>query len=277
MTTKPACPVGPLSYYGGKQAQGKAAWIASLLPWSRESTYCEPFGGMMSVLLHRQPVRTEIYNDLDGNVVNWWWAVRNHRQEFGQMVEAMPHSRKEFEWAFHTIRNNNGTRLDRALAFHVLCLQGVIASPYKTGWSIGIDHKPARWRSERVACLAERIWNVHIECKPAHELLNMLAYSSETVIYCDPPYPTSAIDPYQETTDYSELTEALLSQTGSVAVSGYGDEWQHLGWQRHEKESWTTRWGEHAGPAQARTEVLWTNYEVSDRQPSLFTEEDNFK
>ena len=70
MTTKPACPVGPLSYYGGKQAQGKAAWIASLLPWSRESTYCEPFGGMMSVLLHRQPVRTEIYNDLDGNVVN---------------------------------------------------------------------------------------------------------------------------------------------------------------------------------------------------------------
>ena len=48
----------------------------------------------MSVLLHRQPVRTEIYNDLDGNVVNWWWAVRNHRQEFGEMVEAMPHSRK---------------------------------------------------------------------------------------------------------------------------------------------------------------------------------------
>ena len=270
--SKPACPVGPLSYYGGKQAQGKAAWIASLLPWSRESTYCEPFGGMMSVLLHRQPVRTEIYNDLDGNVVNWWWAVRNHRQQFGELIEAMPHSRKEFEWALEVFDDPAQLRLDRALAFHVLCLQGIIASPYKKQWHCTRKSGVSRWRSERVERLAERIWKVQLECKPAPRLLAMLTDLPEAVIYCDPPYPTSDIEPYGVTTDYAELTEALLSQTGSVAVSGYGDEWQHLGWQRHEKESWTTRWGEHAGPAQARTEVLWTNYEVGDRQPSLFQE-----
>ena len=50
----------------------------------------------------------------------------------------------------------------------------------------------------------------------------MLTDLPDAVIYCESPYPTSDIEPYGVTTDYAELTEALLSQAGSVAVSGYG-------------------------------------------------------
>ena len=46
----------PLPYYGGKQAKGKAKWIAGLLPWRKNSTYCETHGGMMSVLVTRAAV-----------------------------------------------------------------------------------------------------------------------------------------------------------------------------------------------------------------------------
>ena len=186
------------------------------------------------------------------------------------MVEAMPHSRREFEWALSVFDDPEQKRIDRALAFHVLCHQGIIASPYKKQWHCTRSSGVSRWQSERVERLAERIWRVQLECKPAPRLLAMLADTSEAVIYCDPPYPTSDIEPYGVTTDYAALSDAMLSQAGFVAVSGYKDEWDHLGWHRYEKESWTTRWGEHAGPAQPRTEVIWTNREVSNPQLSLF-------
>ena len=59
--------------------------------------------------------------------------------------------------------------------------------------------------------------------------------------------------------DWDALTEALLAQRGRVAVSGYGDEWDHLGWQRHER---TGHMRDHRpGSYTVRTEVVWTSYD----------------
>ncbi len=87
-----------LSYYGGKRGYGKAQWIASFLPHTPDSCYIEPFAGMAGVLLARAPVKTEILNDLNGRVVNWWRAVRDKPEEFGRLLEFTPFSRAEYEW-----------------------------------------------------------------------------------------------------------------------------------------------------------------------------------
>lgn len=41
--------------------------------------YCEPFAGSAAVLLNRPPSPVETYNDLDGEVVNFFRVLREKR------------------------------------------------------------------------------------------------------------------------------------------------------------------------------------------------------
>ena len=179
----------PLPWYGGKAGYGKAEWIASLLPWEKESTYVEPFGGMAGVLLRRAPVKCEIFNDLDGRIVNWWRCVRNHRDELGELVEAMPHSEAEYQWAKGAVDDENETDLQRALAFYVLATQSISQNLNRGAWcntySGTSGHK--RWRGERVAALCERVWGVQLFCRPAGKILERIADFDHIVAYVDPP------------------------------------------------------------------------------------------
>ena len=71
-----------LGWVGGKSPFGAhktGQWIASLLPpVGTTYTYIEPFAGMLGVMLQRPKHRREIANDLDGDLVNWWRAVRDY-------------------------------------------------------------------------------------------------------------------------------------------------------------------------------------------------------
>ena len=53
------------------------------------------------------------------------------------------------------------------------------------------------------------------------------------------------------------VTRALHQQQGRVAIAGESPEWDHLGWMRHARETFTTT----AAANLKRTEVLWTNYD----------------
>jgi site-specific DNA-adenine methylase len=68
--TVPTRPV--LRWLGGKFRL--APWIVSHFPEHR--IYLEPFGGSASVLLHKPRAYNEIYNDLDGELVNLFQVLR---------------------------------------------------------------------------------------------------------------------------------------------------------------------------------------------------------
>ena len=255
----------PLPWYGGKQAQGKAKWIASILPWSKKSTYCEPFGGMASVLLNREPVKREIYNDLDERVVNWWRILSNHPKEFGHAVECLPHSEIEFKRSKKIIDDLTQSPLDRAVAFHCLALQSVRQDLNSPNWQLRFNYTTGsngRWRSERISVLAERMWDVQLSCRPATHLLEKLVDREYTTIYCDPPYITRNTNAYKIVdVDQKELSDLFRAQRGDVAISGTDNEWDHLGWSRHEKSGIRDVVpGEKARTAKPFTEVLWTNF-----------------
>ena len=226
----------PLPYYGGKRGYGKSEWIASFLPHTPDSCYVEPFAGMAAVLLARKPIKREIVNDLNHRVVNWWKAVRYEPNGFGRLVDAMPASRVEYEWAVRNLDNPELTPIRRALAFHVAVEQSVLHADNvrAVSWARTLTpyagFKP-RVRAWDIAALSDRLRYVQLECVDACDLLARVRGCDYAVIYADPPYPTANMGTYAiDTPDIGRCAELLAAQRGAGGVSGYGDEWDMLGW-----------------------------------------------
>src|SRR5262245_47952798 len=85
-----------LRYHGGKWEL--AEWIIEHFPPHR--VYVEPFGGAASVLLQKSRSYGEIYNDLDGEIVNLFRVIREQPAELLARVETTPFSRDEYREAF---------------------------------------------------------------------------------------------------------------------------------------------------------------------------------
>ena len=58
--------------------------------------YCEPFAGSAAVLLNRDPAAVETYNDIDGEVVNFFRVLREDPEELTRLIKFTPFSREEF-------------------------------------------------------------------------------------------------------------------------------------------------------------------------------------
>ena len=240
----------------------------------QDSCYIEPFAGMAGVLLARQPIKREVVNDLNRRIVNWWQAVRDEPEEFGRLIDAMPASRVEYEWAVRNMDNPELPPIRRALAFHVAVEQSVLHADNtpSVSWSRTfapqVGFKP-RVRAWDIAALADRLRYVQLECVDACDLLERVRDCDYAVIYADPPYPTANTSPYHiDTLNIGRCAELLAAQRGAVAVSGYGDEWDVLGWRRVERPGLSR--AHTGGLATDRMEVLWLNDKASATRPGLF-------
>src|SRR5713101_8744762 len=79
-------------YYGGKFSH--LDFILPLLP-THFTHYCEVFGGSAAVLINRPPAPVETYNDLDGEVVNFFECLRAHGEKLIRLTSLTPFSREE--------------------------------------------------------------------------------------------------------------------------------------------------------------------------------------
>ena len=192
-----------LNYFGGKGQ--RQPWIAERLPWAKDSTYVEPFGGMMSVLLYRAAVSCELYNDQNGDIVNWWRCVQSRRDEFVQMIEATPLSRVELNKAKRILAEpwtlTDEPDLRRGHAVYTLLTNSrnkkIDPSNINNSYSRRLNYKNGhvnryiRWRPERLAALAERLHAVQLECTDGVSLLERCVDNDYVVAYVDPPYQNS--------------------------------------------------------------------------------------
>lgn len=62
--------------------------------------YVEPFGGGGSVLLRKPRSYAEVYNDLDGEIVNLFTVARDRGDELVRLLELTPFSRDEFQQSY---------------------------------------------------------------------------------------------------------------------------------------------------------------------------------
>src|SRR5437899_977604 len=100
-------------WYGGKFSH--LDWLLPLLPKCHH--YCEPFAGSAAVLLNRQPSPVETYNDIDGEIVNFFRVLRDQPADLTRRITLTPLSRDEFyrELSGENVAND----LERARGFFV--------------------------------------------------------------------------------------------------------------------------------------------------------------
>lgn len=270
-------------WYGGKFSH--LDWLLPLLP---EAThYCEPFGGSAAVLLNRPPMPVETYNDLDGELVNFFRVLRNEQEELVRQIGLTPFSREELRLAVQE-QPADLSDLERARRFFVRARQvrtGLAQTASEGRWAhclltsrAGMAGAVSRWLGsvEGLSELVQRLLRVQIEHAPALEVIARYD-SPQTLFYCDPPYVHASRGDVRaygfEMTDAEhEALAAKLGQVrGKVAISGYASslyEDLYVGWTRLEAPPRTI----HSTKAE-RTEVLWINYELSDSQEAIWTQE----
>ena len=262
----------PFGWYGGKFSHLK--WLLPLLP--EASHYCEPFGGSGAVLLNRAPSPVETYNDLDGEVVNFFRVLRTDHEGLMGAIAMTPFSREEFAYACQL--DPDRTPFERARCFFVRARQvraGLAQTASVGRWAnckltsrAGMSGVVSRWLGsvEGLSEVAERLLRVQIENRPAEEVIRLYD-SPTTLFYCDPPYlPRTRVDAsaygYEMSEeDHVQLAALLNSVQGKVAFSNYDDP---LLDQLYPPSKWTKEWHtktSNASPNKAsRTEVIWTNY-----------------
>jgi DNA adenine methylase len=259
-------------WYGGKFSH--LNWLLPLLPKTQH--YCEPFAGSAAVLLNREPSHVETYNDIDGEVVNFFRVLRDQKEALIEAIGLTPFARAEFELAFSQPEPNISD-LERARRFFVLARQvrtGLAQRASSGRWAhclltsrAGMAGAVSRWLGsvEGLSEIVQRLLRVQIENAPAIEVIER--YDSEqTLFYCDPPYPhdsrgDSKAYAYEMTDDkHRKLAQVLRRVQGKVAVSGYhcalmdelyGD-WRCI--ESPVKNCHSIK--------KSRQEVLWVNYQL---------------
>ena len=258
-------------WYGGKFSH--LDWLLPLLPTCHH--YCEPFAGSAALLLNRTPSPVETYNDIDGEVCNFFRVLRNAPEELTRMIGLTPFSREEFGIA--CTLDPDVSPIERARRFYIRARQvrtGLAQTASIGRWAncknttrAGMSGVVSRWLGSVDALpeIAERLLRVQIENRPAVDVVNLYD-SPETLFYCDPPYvhetrSDSKAYGFEMTNEqHEELADALNSAWGMVAFSNY--DCQFLNRLYPEK-----RWLKHVSLPRTnhatkgkRVEVLWTNY-----------------
>jgi DNA adenine methylase len=259
-------------WYGGKYSH--LDWLLPLLP--RAIHYCEPFGGSAAVLLNREPSPVETYNDIDGEVVNFFRVLRNQKDALLEDIGLTPFSREEFEIACSP-PTGDISDLEKARRFFVRARQvrtGLAQTASIGRWAnclltsrAGMAGAVSRWLGsvEGLAEIAQRLLRIQIENAPAIEIIKRYD-SQETFFYCDPPYPhesrgdSKAYRYEMSNYEHKRLAETLRRIKGKVALSSY-----HCDLMDKLYGDWRCI----EAPAKLchsikkmRTEVLWVNYDL---------------
>lgn len=256
-----------MRYHGGKWEL--APWIISYFPDHR--IYVEPFGGAASVLLQKKRSWAEVYNDLDGDIVNVFRVLRDSPDEILRAVELTPFSRAEYTEAFENT-NDPLERARRTLLRSHLGFAGAATHGHMTGFRSysknSGSHPASQWRTfpESIGAIIDRLRGVVVEQRDAYEVIAQQD-SPDTLFYVDPPYAPGTRDNGRDyrhemtDSDHRRLYECLRTLEGMVVLSGYPDEGydaMYAGWARVERLAL-------AEGARERTEVLWLNASARDR------------
>lgn len=237
----------PIIWVGGKGMSRR--WILEHLAVYPHRIYVEPFGGGASVLLAKEPAPVDVYNDLNGGLVDFFRVLADSRQfgRFRRIVETLPYSRR----LYYDYRNEWSTEKNpvvRAAKWFYVARQS-FGGKFGNSWGYcvnssdcGMNSCSSRWLST-IKMLPEihaKLQRVQIESIPALEIIDKYD-TPGTLFYLDPPYVMETrvggkMYDYEMTlADHEALVANLLAIRGAACLSGY----EHLVYRPLLKAGWT--------------------------------------
>lgn len=218
---------GTFAYPGSKTTY--AGWIIDHIP--EHHLYVEPFGGAASVLVAKPRSDIEVYNDLNGDCVDFFRAVRDRPDELERWVEHTPYSRQLFEeyvesypdWPEDLVERAGRFAYTQTAAFGN---KGIIAnsSTFKVAKGGSDENVGAnRWSSKasHIEPLSKRFEGVTIEKLDYGELVEKYDHE-DAFFYFDPPYVDVGDDYYQTEDggfDHTRFVNTLHDLEGKWLVS----------------------------------------------------------
>lgn len=266
-----------LRWHGGKWLL--APWIIRHFPEHR--CYVEPFGGAASVLLRKPRAYAEIYNDLDGEVVNFFRVLRDSSAAAALIasLRLTPFARAEFEESYVDTQDP----AERARRLVARSFMGFGSDGHnravRTGFRSASNRSgttPAHdWVNypDGLVQIVERLQGVVIENRPAINVMQRHD-GHDTLHYVDPPYMPEtrsqksrrgkiryhAYAHEMTSEDHAELLAYLKTLKGMVVLSGYPSALYTRALGRWERRDFAAL----ADGARPRTECLWLNARAVD-------------
>ncbi len=213
-----------ICYMGGKQRLVKH--LLPLIP--HHEVYVETFGGSAALLLNKPPSSREVYNDIDGNLVNLFQVVRDQPQAFMKHCRGLPYSRQLYEEWRKPILGTDGAlpndRVDRAVRFFYVIRSAFYGHPAK-GWRFALKSNEAERilnSVEEVAEIAKRLRSVYVDCLDFRRCIKNWD-GPGTFFFLDPPYvnATPFLRPFTDQ-DHEDLAAILRHVEGKWLLT-YND------------------------------------------------------
>lgn len=207
-----------INWVGGKRLLRKV--IEPLIPKDIVS-YIEPFGGGAWILFYKEKwAELEIYNDLDGRLVNLFRIVKYHPNALKEELKYLLGSREMF---FQYLNGTFITDIQKAAQFYFL----ITRSFGGKGKTFGTVKKSSGGASksqlnvfEKIDAIHRRLDKVLIENRDFERLIKQYDFEG-AFFYCDPPYTTGT--GYEVTTtedfDHERLRDTLKNIQGRFLLS----------------------------------------------------------
>ena len=233
--------------------------------------FVDVFGGSGALIARQQPRATEIYNDLDGSVVNVFTVVKDAAacEQVLRLLKNTLTDRRQYNVCRKMLADANEASVRRAWAFLVCGTIGFSAHPaVANGWTQdGKQRRDLRNLPTKLKWWHERLRQVQLQNRPWQEVVDLYD-SPDTFFFCDPPYlsgvlRSSADQYYQHRMDadaHVALIERLRTIQGKALICGYNHplytrllfHWRKVTFFARETMG---------GRAGKRQEQVWLNYE----------------
>jgi DNA adenine methylase len=207
-----------INWVGGKRLLRKT--IAPLIPKDIKS-YIEPFGGGAWVLFYKDRwADLEIYNDLDGRLVNLFRIVKYHPNAFKEEYRDLLGSREMF---MQFLNGTFITDIQKAVQFYFLITRSFGGRGETFGTvkkSSGGASKSQRNVLDKIDAIHKRLDKVMVENRDFEKLIKQYDFE-DAFFYCDPPYTAGC--GYEVTTtegfDHERLRDTLKNIKGRFLLS----------------------------------------------------------
>lgn len=266
----------PLMRYHGAKFR-LADWIMSFFP--PHNTYVEPFGGAAGVLLQKPRSMSEVYNDMDDQIVNVFRVLQDKKlaAELIEKLMVTPYSRAEFELAYKPT-DDIVDCARRTLIRAGMGFGSAGSTKNKTGFRIDSARKYGTsaqlWSRYplQISAFIERLQGVIIENRPAITVIDNHD-GDDTCFFVDPPYMHSTrkmghsacYNHEMSDSDHELLLQKLLSCDGYIVLSGYDTELYNdvlSNWNKFHKKARISA-GKGTG---VRSEYVWLNPRCNEKQ-----------